>query len=104
MRALAALTTILLLLSLLPGDTVRAAEPDYGSGEFHELNLYLYSDLDDGSGSFNTTAPASDSDTESDTEPIGARRRPPPPRIRPPPPRSGVEASVFIAFSRSNFF
>ena len=66
MRALAALTTILLLLSLLPGDTVRAAEPDYGSGEFHELNLYLYSDLDDGSGSFNTTAPASDSDTESD--------------------------------------
>ena len=35
MRALAALTTILLLLSLLPGDTVRAAEPDYGSGEFH---------------------------------------------------------------------
>ena len=73
MRARAALTTILLLLSLLHGDTARAAEPDYGSGEFHELNLYFYGDLDDGSGSFNTTAPVSDSDTESDCPQDGNR-------------------------------
>ena len=82
MRALAALTTILLLLSLQPGDTVRAAEPDYGSGEFHELNLYFYGDLDDGSGSFNTTAPASDSGTESDCPQDGNRLGAPPGNCR----------------------
>ena len=78
MRALAALMTILLLLSLLLSNTVRAAEPDYGSGEFHELNLYFYGDLDDSSGSFNTTAPASDSDTESDCPQDGNRLGAPP--------------------------
>ncbi|MEE3207969.1 MAG: hypothetical protein VX239_03450, partial [Candidatus Thermoplasmatota archaeon] len=78
MRSRAALTTILLLLSLLHGDTARAAEPDYGSGEFHELNLYFYGDLDDGSGSFNTTAPVSGNGTESDCPQDGNRRGAPP--------------------------
>jgi len=78
MRARAALTTILLLLSQLHGDTARAAEPDYGSGEFHELNLYFYGDLDDGSGSFNTTAPVSGNGTESDCPQDGNRRGAPP--------------------------
>ncbi len=73
MRALVALTTFLLLFSLLSVDTARAAEPDYGSGQFHELDLYFYGDLDGGSGSFNTTAPASDSDTESDCPQDGNR-------------------------------
>ena len=73
MRALVALTALLLLMSLLSVDTARAAEPDYGSGQFHELGLYFYGDLDGGSGSFNTTAPASDSDTESDCPQDGNR-------------------------------
>ena len=78
MRARAALTTILLLLSLLHGDTARAAESDYGSGEFHELKLYFYGDLDDGNGPFNTTAPVSGNDTESDCPQDGNRRGAPP--------------------------
>ena len=73
MRALVALTALLLLFSLLSVDTARAAEPDYGSGQFHELDLYFYGDLDGGSGSFNTTAPTSDSDTESDCPQDGNR-------------------------------
>jgi hypothetical protein len=73
MRALVALTAFLLLMSLLSVDTARAAEPDYGSGQFHELGLYFYGDLDGGSGSFNTTAPAGDSDTESDCPQDGNR-------------------------------
>ena len=75
MRArVARAVALLLLLSLFPPFSgVGSGEPDYGSGEFHELELYFYGDLDGGSGSFNTTAPTSGSDTESDCDPDGNR-------------------------------
>nr|AIF06126.1 hypothetical protein [uncultured marine group II/III euryarchaeote KM3_18_H05]AIF06392.1 hypothetical protein [uncultured marine group II/III euryarchaeote KM3_191_F05] len=75
MRAhVACAVALLFLLSLFsPYGGVGTAEPDYGSGQFHELGLYFYGDLDGGSGNFNTTAPTSDSDTESDC-PQGGNR------------------------------
>ena len=64
------LVAILLALALLPwlASNSAAADPEYGGDQFHELDLSFYGDLDNGDGSFNTTAPTADVDnaTESD--------------------------------------